>query len=260
MRIRTIKPDFFVHERLAKIPALGRLLFQGLWLLADRSGRLHDRPERIKVQILPYDKCELDELLWLLAEGGFIVRYCVEGKRLIEIPAFETHQRPNKHEPNSTELASQDPAAHVHVRASQCVVCDLALAPFHSIPSSSDSSLKIKENSNDREERAARATRPMRLPEDFELTDARRLYAESRGLVAAEVFGAFKDYWLAKPKDNLKLDWDSAFRTWCRREGGDVAVGNGNGALPFARPRAKTAERVYEKPEDYARRQREGQS
>jgi len=36
---------------------LARLLYPGLWMLADREGRLEDRPLRIKAEILPYDTC-----------------------------------------------------------------------------------------------------------------------------------------------------------------------------------------------------------
>jgi len=44
MRSRNIKPGFFMNELLPEIELLGRLLFIGLWLLADREGRLEDRP------------------------------------------------------------------------------------------------------------------------------------------------------------------------------------------------------------------------
>ncbi len=91
-RTRNIKPEFFKHEGLAEIEPLGRLLFAGLWLLADREGRLEDRPKRIKTDTLPYDDCDVDNLLQKLAEKGFIIRYEVKGKRFIEIPTFKKHQ------------------------------------------------------------------------------------------------------------------------------------------------------------------------
>jgi len=74
-RIRTIKPDFFLHEKIAELPAMSRLLFVGLWTLADSRGILEDRPKRIKVQLLPYDSCDVDKLLNDLQSSGFIVRY-----------------------------------------------------------------------------------------------------------------------------------------------------------------------------------------
>jgi len=92
-RIRTIKPDFFKNEDLAELDPFCRLLFIGLWTLADRDGRLEDRPKRIKVQVLPYDNVDVDQLLWALHESEFITRYEVNGVEIIQITTFEKHQR-----------------------------------------------------------------------------------------------------------------------------------------------------------------------
>ncbi len=100
-RIRSIKPEFFLHEGLADMPALHRLLFVGLWTLADKEGRLEDRPRRIKASLLPWEDCDVDDLLWELDEGHFVHRYEVEGAHYISIPAFRKHQRPHPKEPDS---------------------------------------------------------------------------------------------------------------------------------------------------------------
>ena len=47
-----IKPDFLRDEELAALPLEARLLFAGLWMCADREGRIEDRPQRIKVDCL----------------------------------------------------------------------------------------------------------------------------------------------------------------------------------------------------------------
>lgn len=101
-RIRTIKPEFFLDDELADLPALTRLLFIGLWTEADREGRLEDRPRRLKAALLPYDDCNVDEMLDALARGGFIVRYEVEGVRYIAIRTFSVHQRPHAREVESS--------------------------------------------------------------------------------------------------------------------------------------------------------------
>lgn len=103
-RTRFIKPAFFQNEALSGLEPLTRLLFIGLWCFADRSGRLEDRPRRIRVQILPYDCLadkEVDAMLERLAEAGFILRYAVEKARFIEIVNFEKHQYPHHKEPVS---------------------------------------------------------------------------------------------------------------------------------------------------------------
>ena len=74
-RIRTIKPEFFKNEQLAELPAMSRLLFIGLWTLADRAGRLEDRPKRIKADVFPYDNMDVEKALNDLQSKGFIIRY-----------------------------------------------------------------------------------------------------------------------------------------------------------------------------------------
>ena len=102
MRARSLKPGFFKNEQLAELPPLTRILFQGLWCMADRRGRLEDRPKRIKAEVLPYDDWDVDSALNDLARTGFIVRYQVNGKRYIQVVNFERHQSPHVREPEST--------------------------------------------------------------------------------------------------------------------------------------------------------------
>ncbi len=100
-RSRNIKPGFFLNDQLAECDPLARLLFAGLWCIADREGRLEDRPKRIKIEVLPYDNCDVDELLNQLAKQGFILRYEVGGNRYIQIVNFLKHQNPHKNEVKS---------------------------------------------------------------------------------------------------------------------------------------------------------------
>lgn len=93
MRIRTIKPDFFKDDEIAALEPLTRLLFVGLWGLADCSGRFADKPSRIKVEVLPFDSVDVDAALNDLAQHGFIKRYTVDEKGYIEIRNFRKHQR-----------------------------------------------------------------------------------------------------------------------------------------------------------------------
>jgi hypothetical protein len=97
-RSRNIKPGFFKNDELAEIEPLGRILFAGLWCIADREGRLEDRPKRIKADILPYDDCDLDALLWALHDRNFIVRYRVGDNRYIQVVNFVKHQDPHINE------------------------------------------------------------------------------------------------------------------------------------------------------------------
>lgn len=99
-RARNIKPSFFLNEHLAELDPLARLLFIGLWCIADREGRLEDRPKRIKAEVLPYDSCNVEKLLEDLASGPdpFITRYEVGGNKYILINNFKKHQNPHQNE------------------------------------------------------------------------------------------------------------------------------------------------------------------
>ena len=97
-RARNIKPGFFDNETLGELPALTRLLFIGLWCLADREGRLQDRPKRIKKELLGYDDItvnDVDTMLQQLYNSGFIQRYEIDGERYIQVVNFLKHQNPH---------------------------------------------------------------------------------------------------------------------------------------------------------------------
>lgn len=102
MRIRTIKPEFFLHEGISvaeteeKLPL--RLAFIGLWCAADREGRFRWEPRRLGVQILPYDKVDFSRVLDALATRGFICRYACGTGDFGVIPSFLRHQIINNRE------------------------------------------------------------------------------------------------------------------------------------------------------------------
>ncbi len=101
MRARNIKPGFFRNEDLVECSFGARLLFIGLWCMADREGRLEDRPKKIKIEIFPADDVDCDALLEELDRHGFIIRYEVEGGRYIEVVNFAKHQKPHVRESES---------------------------------------------------------------------------------------------------------------------------------------------------------------
>jgi hypothetical protein len=102
VRLRTIKPGFFENEDLAALPPHARLLFAGLWCLADREGRLEDRPARIKAKLFPYEHVDVDPLLDLLANAHFITRYQVADTKAIQVTNWSKHQHPHVKEGAST--------------------------------------------------------------------------------------------------------------------------------------------------------------
>jgi hypothetical protein len=102
-RIRSLKPDFFKDDDLCIHPPWIRILYAGLWVQADREGRLEDRPVKLKAEIFPYDNFDLEKGLSLLcqpkkyspAHEPFIVRYSVGNEKYIQIIKFHKHQTPH---------------------------------------------------------------------------------------------------------------------------------------------------------------------
>lgn len=110
-RARNIKPGFFKNYDLADLGPYAQLLFAGLWCLADKEGRLEDKPRFIKAEIFPYYDCDVNGELTQLARLGFIHRYQADGMDLIEIANFVEHQSPHH-----TEKASKLPSRSDHSR------------------------------------------------------------------------------------------------------------------------------------------------
>lgn len=94
-RARNIKPGFYKNEDLAECSVWARLIFPGLWMLADRDGLMEDRPKRIKGELLPYDTQEIEPLLQELHDRKFLVRYRNADGSFIQILKFSTHQTPH---------------------------------------------------------------------------------------------------------------------------------------------------------------------
>lgn len=100
-RSRNIKPGFFHNEDIVEMDYWVRLLFVGLWTLADREGRLEDRPKKIKMALFPADDVDIDAGISELVRYGFALRYEVENCKYIQIVAFLKHQKPHHQEQKS---------------------------------------------------------------------------------------------------------------------------------------------------------------
>jgi hypothetical protein len=107
-RARNIKPGLFKNEDLGTRDPILTLLFIGLWGLADREGRLEDRPLRINAEIFPYRGFTADEINGYLTELvalDLIWRFEAENVKVIQIVKFAKHQSPH-----NTEKPSELPA------------------------------------------------------------------------------------------------------------------------------------------------------
>lgn len=98
-RNRMIKKEFFEDPKIAKLTPVARLVFIGLWIIADDEGFLQNEPDWIRIKLLPYDtnfkiKIYLKEL--------FDLNFIAEKNGIIKIKNFLKHQIINR--PTESEL------------------------------------------------------------------------------------------------------------------------------------------------------------
>lgn len=239
-RARNIKPGFFLNEALAECDPLARLLFAGLWCIADRAGRLEDRPKRIKAETLPHDNCDADGLLEQLAVAGFILRYQVGGARFIQVLNFDKHQNPHvKESPSSIPSPDLHQTSTVQEQCKHEESTEQTLLIPDSLNLIPDSLQKLAAQdaaqsdalpADDEPQRKTSGTpkRATQLPEDFEPDDAAAALAAELGVSLAAELPKFRDYHAARGKP--MKDWQAAMRTWLRN------------AKQFAKPAAKQTE------------------
>lgn len=96
-RIRSVKPEFFRHERLQALEvenpgAHCMLTFAGLWIICDRAGRFEWKPRTIHLDILPFVEFDIGQTMRLLAASEFIEKYEILGKVYGHIPSWTEHQ------------------------------------------------------------------------------------------------------------------------------------------------------------------------
>jgi hypothetical protein len=235
MRARNIKPGFFKNEDLADLGPYAQLLFVGLWQIADKGGKLEDRPRRIKAEIFPYYeiKPSIETLLNHLTERHFLIRYKAGGVKLIKIANFEKHQSPHHTEKLSTYpdpctsplITSDSPSNNGELTVNPPLQNgeyppDSLIHGFTDSPNT-DSLIPDKKPRPPKKSETP-------FPDDFSISDAVRTWATGKGFDRLEDhLEAFKDYALSRGK--LYADWDSAFKRSIRE---DWAKLKGNGSLP----------------------------
>ena len=233
-RARNIKPSLFKNELLGVADPLLTILFTGLWCLADREGRLEDRPLRIKAEIFPYREIDVplfNGYLTELSRLGFIDRYNADGVAVIQVINFVKHQSPH-----NTEKASELPAKSLQTNGIQEITVKQPLSngevtaqersdsliPDSLIPDSlnliADVTTQSKSDKKKEKERPlSEQKKATRLPNDFIATEELLAWAKVKRPTIDPSLETekFINYWTAKSgKDATKLDWNATWRNW----------------------------------------------
>jgi hypothetical protein len=117
VRIRTIKPEFWVSESMGRLSRDARLIFVGLWSLADDYGRFRADPRLIAGQLLPYDPDGAEvasRALASLREEGCIVLYEAERSQYGAVTGWERHQRIDR--PSASRLPQPPETTIANIR------------------------------------------------------------------------------------------------------------------------------------------------
>lgn len=268
MRARNIKPALFKNELLGVADPLLTILFQGLWCLADREGRLEDRPLRIKAEIFPYrENLDVNGYLTVIERLGFIRRYSADGIAIIQVVNFLKHQAPHKTERPSTLPKYPEESIDYKITVKAPLSNDgltAALPPDSLIPDSLIPDTGYLTQSIEQEsaapsasplaivadpvqppaEKPKPASNGTRLPTDWALSQELGEWALIEGLTRDQIrreADSFRDYWIAQPgARGRKADWPATWRNWIRRSTQSAPGGRNNGKPE----RLSNAERV----------------
>jgi len=258
-RSRNLKPGFFKNELLVEQPFEYRLLFAGLWTLADREGLLEDRPTRIKMELFPADNVDVNAGLQALHDAGFILRYEVDGKPYIAVLAWVKHQNPHHKEAESVipkpSCMNQKPQADspcMNVEP-EATASTMEQKPEASTgkgeadpPMQGPPTVLIPDSLNlipDSKGKAARKRAATPLPENFSISERVKAWASGKGFDRLDDhLESFQAKCLAK--GYTYVDWDSAFmeairEDWAKLRQPSRTNGNGSsGGLEGASPAA----------------------
>ncbi|MBN2118553.1 MAG: hypothetical protein JW730_18410 [Anaerolineales bacterium] len=273
-RIRQIKPEFFLDEELAGSCCRdARYLYIGLWGIADREGRLEDRPARIKAQVFPYDDDitvpVINKFIDELDRGDFVLRYEAEGKRLLWVRSLKRHQHFHRDEQGSK---LPEPPADIEMHRT----CTMQ-APYkhHTCTPTSTSGYLVSGIGNrgsgigdlvsgngdrisgDAAQRGAvsgaakkrRTSQRTGCPDSFDITEGLKEWASKAvpGLNVEAETENFLDHHRAK--GSSFCNWDAAWKLWMRRERKYHPQNNPTKTLPTGQQRKQQPEtmRDFEK-------------
>lgn len=96
MKIRSVRPEFFSDTRMASLSSAARILYIGLWCIADDEGRGRYLPKQIEGEVFPNEQVDIVGLLAELLDSERIVPYQVGEEVYFHIPKFAVYQKPNR--------------------------------------------------------------------------------------------------------------------------------------------------------------------
>lgn len=260
-RIRTIKPNFWEHEDIAKLPPMARLLFIASWNFADDEGRLRWNPAWL-ARVFPYDLergditfADLREWMALLEHYRMLQSYVAEdGQRYAWIVNFRKHQVIPKATasrlpaPPELDVEPSEPEENPRSNVTQLTLVEDSGSTPVVLPEPSGVGSRKKEVGSGRETPPLRggvtggaapvgaavavASPPApakatgtRLSEDWRPTLETMTWSRSCAdrVDITNEWAKFQDYWMSKAGAGArKVDWDRTWKNWLRKAAADA--------------------------------------
>ena len=227
-RIRTLKPEFWKHERLSALPEAAHMLAAALLNYADDDGYFNANPKLVQAECCPLREPSVsvhDSLNMLSSVGYLRLGTGSDGRRYGHIVTFSDHQRINRH--TASKIKELE------------IVWEEAVITHTQLTEPSHLEGKGMEGNGREVERASapieKKSRKQPLPADFPLTEPLLAKAKAALQTAgkgdvdfrAEFARFCNHFWAPDSRNRLKSDWERAFVNWCLSEYAKPSISDG---------------------------------
>lgn len=217
-RIRSIKPEIRISEKVNSWPVEIRYFWIMLWGYVDDHGRGRDNAKLIVADSYPLDDeithKDVENWLSVLEASGVIYRYEVDGSRYLLITNWLEHQRP-AHPAKSVIPIPRENCGNPP-QSSEDAPDDSEASESLSVNSSPEQGAESSEQRAD--EQVVKPAAPHAIPADFSLTLERKQWSKENApaVNAARETQGFIDYWAGE--QTKKKNWETTWRNWMRRK------------------------------------------
>ena len=231
MRIRSLKPEFFDSPSTASAGPWARILFMGMWCMADDWGVGPANPKELAASIFPNDdqwtSKELPSLCKEVADSYGVVFYTHRGRPYFQIPTWEDHQITQRRAKRRYPTAD-DPESVLDQASPELPSIRKELPCVDKEKSSSEQGNRGTGEQGSRGASGKPKTPPAtRIPDNFTVTPEMKDWATQKvpGLNIEWATEGFIDYWRSATKNAVKKDWPATWRGWMRRNFEDGKLG-----------------------------------
>ncbi len=227
MRTRSIKPEFWRSDDIARLSWDDRLLFIGLWSYVDDNGVGRDEERIIAADLFALDasfseaSLRVHEGLMRLHAENLIERYEVDGRPYIHIVTWSKHQKINRPSPGRYPLPTvensviHDPLSEPSVKTHNTLSAGTGeqgnrgtvLKP-PVVPLEGDATAEDDSSSKPSRRRTSKTL----IPEGWHPSEHHVQTASERGIDLATETEKFKAY--AESNAKRYANWDQAFNNW----------------------------------------------